>query len=228
MGRPAPHRGDHPPWSLPVQTSPVTPNEARPLGTWASVEPSAASSILAAVPSPWWIAGGWAIDLFVGRQTRSHGDLDVQVLRRDLDGVLAALPGWDIRVAKDGSLRELNGPLDADAFCLWCRPDPDGPWMLELLVADTSGDRWIFRRDPTISVPISEIGLVTPEGIPYLAPEIQLLFKAKAPRSEDEQDFENALPFLDAGRIRWLTSVMHTIEPSHQWIERANGPVSRG
>jgi hypothetical protein len=31
----------------------------------------------------WWIAGGWAVDLFLGEQTRVHDDVDVAVLRRD-------------------------------------------------------------------------------------------------------------------------------------------------
>jgi len=29
------------------------------------------------IPIPWWIAGGVALDLFVGRTTRPHDDIDV-------------------------------------------------------------------------------------------------------------------------------------------------------
>ena len=29
----------------------------------------------------WWVAGGWALDLFLGRMTRPHHDVDVAILR---------------------------------------------------------------------------------------------------------------------------------------------------
>ena len=44
--------------------------------------------------APWWVAGGWAIDLTLGHQTRKHEDLDVLVLRRDQAWVREELLGW--------------------------------------------------------------------------------------------------------------------------------------
>ena len=44
-------------------------------GVWHPMDPAAAARILCAVDVPWWIAGGWALDLFVGTQTRAHKDL---------------------------------------------------------------------------------------------------------------------------------------------------------
>lgn len=38
-------------------------------------------------PARYWIAGGWALDLFVDRVRRPHTDVDVLVLARDLDRV---------------------------------------------------------------------------------------------------------------------------------------------
>ncbi len=35
-----------------------------------------------------WLAGGWAVDAIVGRQTRAHGDMDVAVDTRDLPMLL--------------------------------------------------------------------------------------------------------------------------------------------
>jgi hypothetical protein len=51
---------------------------------------------------------------------------------------------------------------------------------------------------------IDELGLRSPEGIPFLAPEIQLFYKAKAPRSKDWLDFTTALPRLTHVQMRWL------------------------
>jgi Aminoglycoside-2''-adenylyltransferase len=54
-----------------------------PLCQWQLWNPDKAATCFAALHVPWWIAGGWAIDLFLGRQTREHEDLDVLILRRD-------------------------------------------------------------------------------------------------------------------------------------------------
>ena len=39
----------------------------------------------AIAPAPWFIAGGWAIDLFLGRKTREHADVDFALSRLDQD-----------------------------------------------------------------------------------------------------------------------------------------------
>jgi predicted glycosyl hydrolase (DUF1957 family) len=31
----------------------------------------------------WWVGGGWAIDLWLGDQSRDHEDIEVCILRRD-------------------------------------------------------------------------------------------------------------------------------------------------
>ena len=43
----------------------------------------AVRSLLSDLTVPYWIAGGWAIDLAVGRVTRDHADVDVMLLERD-------------------------------------------------------------------------------------------------------------------------------------------------
>ena len=44
---------------------------------WAPVQPDELAPVLERFAFPWWIAGGWAIDLALGRSTRAHGDVDV-------------------------------------------------------------------------------------------------------------------------------------------------------
>ncbi len=44
----------------------------------------------------WWIAGGWAIELFVGRSVRGHSNLEVGCFRLDFEHVIAQLPGWEL------------------------------------------------------------------------------------------------------------------------------------
>jgi hypothetical protein len=58
-----------------------------------------------------------------------------------------------------------------------------------------------------------------PNGIPYLAPEIVLLFKAKhAARDKDAADFARALPLLDAQRRQWLADALRIVHPGHDWL----------
>src|SRR6516162_11377726 len=44
---------------------------------------SAVPSLLSDLTVPYWIIGGWAIGLAVGRVTREHADVDVMMLERD-------------------------------------------------------------------------------------------------------------------------------------------------
>jgi hypothetical protein len=80
---------------------------------WDPMSPYDAAVWFANISVPWWIAGGWAIDLFLNRETRPHADLDVGVLRRDVGRVLSSIPSWESFEAKDGALIRLwNTPRD--------------------------------------------------------------------------------------------------------------------
>src|SRR5436309_9760576 len=53
-------------------------------------------------PRPWYIAGGWAIDIFLGRETREHDDIDVSVLRNDQAKLRTHLAAWAFEQVVDG------------------------------------------------------------------------------------------------------------------------------
>lgn len=57
----------------------------------------------------------------------------------------------------------------------------------------------------------------TAEGIPYLAPELQLLYKSTGLRSKDDVDAAEVIPSLDA-RQRDLLSRL--LESAHPWQRR--------
>lgn len=46
----------------------------------------------------WWLAGGWALDSFVGRQSHVHEDMDVLISRDDQIQLQTILPTWDLQV----------------------------------------------------------------------------------------------------------------------------------
>ncbi len=78
----------------------------------------------------------------------------------------------------------------------------------------------MFRRDRRISRPLGEVILRTRGELPYLAPEVQLLFKAKDMRPKDEKDLEAALPLLSQRRRRWLDRAISEARPDHPWLLR--------
>src|SRR2546422_11418386 len=53
-------------------------------------------------PRPWYIAGGWAIVLFLGRETREHDDIDVAILRNDQAELRTHLAAWAFEKVVDG------------------------------------------------------------------------------------------------------------------------------
>jgi hypothetical protein len=181
-----------------------------------------AVGLMAGFPGLWWIAAGWAIELHLGRRVREHRDVDVLVLRDDQAAIRTQLPGWDVQIAHGGRLEPWPDGMriELPRSGLWARRDPDGPWELQFLLAEREGDAWWFRRDPRIRLPLGEIGLGSATEIPYLRPELVLLFKSKHHREEDEQDFDAVLSSLDdhaRGRLSaWL-------EPGDPWRNRIEG-----
>ena len=60
----------------------------------------------------------------------------------------------------------------------------------------------------------------TSAGVPFLVPEIVLLFKAKASGEKDARDFDLIRPRLQAEPRRWLKHALETCHPDHPWIAR--------
>lgn len=201
--------------------------DAHPLGVWQPWSPQEVARFFTRLAAPWWIAGGWAIDLFLGRQTREHEDIDIQFLRRDQHAVRALFGAWDMQAALPPPRDEswpfqpwrLDDVLDVTIHDVWCRPASIQPWALQLMVADTHDEQWVSRRSPRIVRPVAALGGVTADGIPYLAPEVQLFYKAKGRRPKDEADFRSALPALDRVRQQWLRDALATTHPHHPWLD---------
>jgi hypothetical protein len=153
---------------------------------------SAACSLLSSLTVPYWIIGGWAIDLAAGRVTRDHGDVDVMMLERDKHALWSDLTGVDVQPAGalgPGRLILHSGKL---------------PLPTEVFLSRADGTSLVYRRG-THSVTREQADVTRyRDGIPYLAPEVVLLFKARSTAAKDQHDTETALPLLDAGQRSWL------------------------
>jgi hypothetical protein len=202
-----------------------------PFGHWEPAQPAEVAAIFSKMPCPWWIAGGYAIELAIGRPVRDHGDIDVMVLRQDQLHLQHALRGWEWWAAgPPGTLRPWRPRehLRAGIHDIWCRPGPGEPWRIQVMIGESSDGDWVSRRDPGIRRPLAGIGKTSSDGIQYLAPEIQLFYKAKNPRPKDETDFTAVLPFLAEAQRQWLTDALARTFGEHPWRDRLSRAPAAG
>lgn len=167
---------------------------------------------------PWYIAGGWAIDLYIGSHTRAHKDIEVAVLREDQQYVRAYLNDWSFQKAVHGQLQPWEQEFLALPIHEIHATHTVTGEQLEILLNDVANERWTFRRDTRISLPLSLLRCTTSTGIPYLAPEVVLLYKATQTREKDDADFYAVKPFLEEHRKQWLRDALTLHMPTHHWI----------
>jgi hypothetical protein len=190
---------------------------------WDAWRPERVARLLEGVHAPWYVAAGWAIDLFLGEERRVHDDLEIAVPNTRFDEVVAeALAGFEIFVITDRheatQLAHARDRLD-DTHQTWVREPDAGSWRFDVFREPSDGDTWICRREPAIRLPYDVLIEWTDDGIPYGRPEVVLLFKAKhAHEEKNGKDFAAALPRLDRKRRRWLRDALELVHPSHPWL----------
>jgi hypothetical protein len=192
---------------------------------WDAWHPAEVAEMFSGLEAPWYVAAGWAIDLFLGGQRRAHEDLEVAVPRDRFNEVAAVLAGFDLFIPTSGPGDGLAWPfamagdLDEELHQTWVREPDTGRWRLDIFREPSDGDTWIFRRDERIRLPYRDVIAFTPDGIPYSCPEVTLLFKAKHSHlPKNQADFADALARLEPARRRWLREAIELVHPGHEWL----------
>lgn len=188
------------------------------LDDWDPWDPAEAARRLDGVDAPWAVIAGWSLDLFRGRQTRDHEDLEIGVPEQSFPAIREALTGLELFAIVDGQPVALDDASLAESHQTWVRDPVSGSWRMDVIREPWDGDTWICRRNPRIRRPRSEAIARTADGIPYQQPEIALLFKAKHTREKDQLDFEHVLPLLDPEARAWLADALAVVHPGHPWI----------
>ncbi|HEY2790897.1 MAG TPA: hypothetical protein VGJ28_00990 [Micromonosporaceae bacterium] len=159
----------------------------------------------AGYPGRYWIAGGWAVDLHIGRVRREHSDVDVLILASELQLFGTAFGPITIRDHQTGEERPWAYPDEVmpGRNTLYFADAAD-PTTIEVLVAQSDGENWVFHRGRGTRRPLADISHVSLGGIPYLGPEIVLMLKARDGRPKDEDDFHALSPLLTDAQRQWL------------------------
>lgn len=206
----------------------------------------------------WAICGGDAIDLFVGEQTRNHKDLDVAVFWEDRKQIIEYMlqHKWRVFEPDNGRLREItnnsNDLMKEDN--LWClTPNCKSydikhlehnfydiqPLMnnqetldfIEFLFNKKDNHYFYYKRNHQIKLQLEQAILYSKNEIPFLAPEMVLLYKSIFIRFLDKlehqemvnnyrHDFHVAIKKFTQNQINWLYQALKASYPNgHEWID---------
>jgi GrpB-like predicted nucleotidyltransferase (UPF0157 family) len=184
----------------------------------------AAAGELKDAPFPWYIGGGWALDLFLRRVNRLHHDVDVVVPRSAQLELQRHLTdrGWKLITPFEKRLEPWPPHMKLELPRHQVHAHREEQFM-EFLLTEMDGV-WQYRREPSVIRSLERTGLTTENGIYYLAPELVLLFKSRNTgsheRPKDQSDFERALPYLEPERRAWLHWALVATSPEHPWIKQ--------
>lgn len=195
------------------------------------------------------ICGGFAIELFLNRTIRQHGDIDVSAYWHDRDKIICYMQslGWNVYEMcgggiahhitdvkfqimakrnifcfKDGcSLVKLSPHDKTDMYYLDF--DHSGQTKLdfiEFLFNNRNADSFLYARNENISLPITK-AILNRNGIPFLAPELVLLYKSTDTERENYQlDYDFAKVEMSTEQMGWLQAALKKVNPSgHKWLE---------
>ncbi len=204
------------------------------------------SQILGDLEAKWCFCGGWAIDLFVGRESRAHKDLDIMVFKNDLKETISYMKnhGWKV----EAPTRQGFIPVDTENFetfeyeNLWCmneeypldylKIDEQASYnfyhyerevqtdvdFLDILLNTSDDGYFVYQQNEAIKLEISK-ALYSEGGIPYLAPEIVLLYKSKCLSEDNRADFDVATAKMHPDQKEWLGQALKNEYGSdHPWV----------
>lgn len=197
-----------------------------------------AAEHMAGYPRAWFICGGWATDLLLGRQTRDHGDVDIAVFEDEQEALYRHLADWRLLGHDDAVADDCQDQWDGRSLTPPAHVHANTPSMagteLDIQICPRIGDDWILATgadEPpaALSMPRCQ-GEARWGDLPVVSAPIVLYFKAlmprwrmtprPAPRDHDEADLVNLLPRLSVAERRWLRDAVERTEPNHVWLSR--------
>jgi len=157
---------------------------------------------------PWFIVGGWAIDLFLDKETRIHSDLEIGIYRkhqmhmyRYFESSKKYFINNKSRIGKHEKKEWNKQYLQLPIHEIYV--EHKGV-EIEVLLNERDEDNWVYRRNTAIKLDERKAILFTDKRIPYLCPEAVLLYKTQELREKDCEDIANASRKMNETQIQWL------------------------
>lgn len=197
-------------------------------------EVRAVGCFLAGFAGPWWVAGGWALDLWRGTISRDHEDIEISVLRRDQELLYAYCAEWPRYTPRDDLWEPMlpGEELLFPEFQVQVRPPPSAtvvypglPPEFEFMLNNVEDGAWIFRPAPHIRRAWDRAVLPGAYGLRVTAPELLLLHKARHHRPKDEHDFAQVHPYLAPDQRAWLRAALRALRPADPWLASLDDPA---
>ena len=184
--------------------------------------PQKITALMQNFQSDWYIAGGWAIDLYLGEISRPHEDIEIAIFRRNQIALQNYLKDWLLRKVENSvsTVWRRNEFLELPVHEIHCFRETCEPQSFEVLLNERNEDKWIYRRNQRVVKSLADIYLTTDSGIRFLCPEIVLLYKSKNPRTKDHQDFESVVEHLDVESKKWLANALAICDLKHDWLQK--------
>lgn len=192
-----------------------------PYNRWEPLSVAEVVQLFANAPFTWGLAGGYAVEQFLGTAIREHSDSDVVVYRDEQLELQHWLAGWHLYAADPpGILRSWRADefLPSGIHDIWGHRRDTQAWQLQIMLTEVEGDEWFSRRSHLIRGQRNDL-IVVYQGIACVRVEVQLLYKARNARPKDEQDFQACLPLLSVEAKQWLKDQLRLLYPEgHQWL----------
>ena len=190
-----------------------------PYSQWQPLSVPEVEKLFSNAPFSWGLAGGYAIEQFVGTPIRDHGDIDVIVYRDQQLELQRWLSDWHLYAADPpGTLRPWKESeyLPYGIHDIWGYISAQA-WQLQIMLTEVEGDKWFSRRSRLIGGGREDL-IVIYKGVPCIRIEVQLLYKAKNLLPKDDLDFERCLPLMSVEAKQWLSAGLEVLHPEgHPW-----------
>lgn len=192
--------------------------------------------------------GGYAIELFLDKTVRKHGDIDISAFWEERDKIILFMQslGWRVyELCGGGKAHYITNVVNQikakrNIFCMTndceivsLKPtdepemfmvdfDPKGQdelTFIEFLFNNKDNGHFLYARNHNVSLHLSQ-AILTRNGIKYLAPEMVLLYKSTDIEREGYQiDYDLAIQAMSAEQKNWLKNALETMNPDgHKWL----------
>ena len=180
---------------------------------------------------PWFIVGDWAIELFRDKETRIHDDIEIGIYREQQMQLFRYLGKYEkyyidnrSRIGKyekkEWEKEFLRLPIRE--LCI----EYEGS-EIKILLNEKDDVDWIYGRNNKIKHERSNVIRFTNNRIPYLCPEIALLYKTEELRNEDKDGISKALGKMNEYEKKWFIDSIEseTIKEEIRTLDPVPNPV---